>query len=42
MTMDLYGQLIDHNLWAAAEKIGGTPKPLGGENDKTPGEGRGL
>ena len=22
--MDLYGHLIDHNLWAAAEKIGGT------------------
>lgn len=24
MTMDLYGHLIDHNLWAAAELVGGT------------------
>jgi integrase len=23
MTMDLYGHLIDHNLWAAAERVGG-------------------
>ena len=23
MTMDLYGHLIDHNLWAAAQKIAG-------------------
>ena len=24
MTMDLYGHLIDQNLWDAARKIGGT------------------
>jgi hypothetical protein len=24
MTMDLYGHLIDHSLWEAAAKIGGT------------------
>lgn len=44
MTMDLYGHLIDHNLWSAAEKIGGTtgaPKALGAENDKAPGRGSG-
>jgi len=23
-TMDLYGHLFDHNLWAAAEEVGGT------------------
>jgi len=23
MTMDLYGHLIDHNLWQAAKKVGG-------------------
>jgi hypothetical protein len=41
MTMDLYGHLIDQNLWGAAAKFGGTtgaPKALGAENDKTPGE----
>ena len=45
MTMDLYGHLIDHNLWAAAEKIGGTtgaPKPIPGGNDEAPGEVLGL
>jgi hypothetical protein len=24
MTMDLYGHLIDHNLWDAAKRVGGT------------------
>ena len=24
MTMDLYGHLIDRNLWEAADRIGGT------------------
>jgi hypothetical protein len=24
MTMDLYGHLIDRNLWEAAQKVGGT------------------
>ena len=24
MTMDLYGHLFDHNLWAAADRVGGT------------------
>ena len=45
MTMDLYGHLIDHNLWAAAERIGGTtgaPKPLRAENGEAPGEVLGL
>ena len=45
MTMDLYGHLIDHNLWAAAERIGGTtgaPKPLRTGNDEAPGEVLGL
>jgi integrase len=45
MTMDLYGHLIDQNLWDAAAKFGGTtgaPKALGAKNDKTPGEELGL
>jgi hypothetical protein len=51
MTMDLYGHLIDQNLWDAAARfdglndLGGTtgaPKALGAENDKTPGEELGL
>ncbi|WP_167880352.1 tyrosine-type recombinase/integrase [Nocardioides guangzhouensis] len=45
MTMDLYGHLIDHNLWAAAEKLGGTtgaPTPVKGENDKNADEASGL
>ena len=25
MTMDLYGHLIDKNLWEAADRVGGTP-----------------
>jgi hypothetical protein len=24
MTMDLYGHLIDHSLWDAAKRVGGT------------------
>jgi hypothetical protein len=24
MTIDLYGHLIDHSLWDAAKKVGGT------------------
>ncbi|NUO92588.1 MAG: hypothetical protein HOQ18_17445 [Dermatophilaceae bacterium] len=24
MTLDLYGHLIDRNLWEAAQKVGGT------------------
>ena len=45
MTMDLYGHLIDQNLWDAAEKPGGTtgaPELLSPQNDKTPGEEPGL
>jgi len=45
MTMDLYGHLIDHNLWAAAERIGGTPgapTPLRPGDDEAPGEVLGL
>lgn len=25
MTMDLYGPLIDQNLWASAKRVGGIP-----------------
>ncbi len=51
MTMDLYGHLIDQNLWDAAARLdglndrGGTtgaPRTLGAENDKTPDEELGL
>jgi integrase len=45
MTMDLYGHLFDHNLWAAAERVGGTtgaPAPLRARNAEAPGEGLGL
>jgi integrase len=45
MTMDLYGHLFDHNLWAAAEKVGGTtgaPEPLGAGKAEAPAEGLGL
>jgi integrase len=51
MTMDLYGHLIDQNLWDAAEHLdrlddrGGTtgaPGLLSPQNDKTPGEESGL
>ena len=37
MTMDLYGHLIDDNLWDSAKKLGGI---LGAsEEDDEPGEG---
>ena len=45
MTMDLYGHLIDQNLWDAAEKVGGTtgaPGPLEAGNAEAPGEVLGL
>ena len=45
MTMDLYGHLIDQNLWDAAERVGGTtgaPEPTSAEDDETPGEEDGL
>lgn len=35
MTMDLYGHLIDQNLWDAAAKLG-APRALGAVNDKNP------
>ncbi len=41
MTMDLYGHLIDRNLWDAAERIGGTagaPESAKG-NEKAPSTG---
>ena len=44
MTMDLYGHLIDQNLWDAAARIGGTTgAPVGPEapDEKTPGIGLG-
>ena len=43
--MDLYGHLIDQNLWDAAERVGGTtgaPEPTSAEDDETPGEEDGL
>jgi integrase len=51
MTMDLYGHLIDQNLWDAAARLdvphdgGGTtgaPRRTAAGNDKTPGSGLGL
>jgi hypothetical protein len=33
MTMDLYGHLIDHNLWEAARKVGGTTGAHDGEEE---------
>ncbi len=45
MTMDLYGHLIDQNLWDAAERIGGTtgaPMRLVAGDDEAPGEVCGL
>ena len=34
MTMDLYGHLVDDNLWEAARAIGGIPGHLSGLNSK--------
>lgn len=45
MTMDLYGHLIDQNLWDAAKRLGGTtgaPIELGAGITKPPGEEGGL
>jgi integrase len=45
MTMDLYGQLIDQNLWDAAKKLGGTtgaPKAIEAGNDEPPASESGL
>lgn len=45
MTMDLYGHLIDQNLWDAARKIGGTTgarRELEAGMTKPPGGGTGL
>ena len=44
MTMDLYGHLIDHNLWAAARRVGGIlgasePGAEPGDADGRSGEG---
>jgi integrase len=36
MTMDLYGHLIDRNLWDAAQRIGGT---TGARPDERPDDG---
>jgi hypothetical protein len=41
MTMDLYGHLIDQNLWDAARRIGGTTgarRQLEAEMTEPPGE----
>jgi integrase len=45
MTMDLYGHLIDQNLWDAAKKIGGTrgaPKEIGPGITEPPASESGL
>ena len=42
MTMDLYGHVIDQNLWDAAKKLGGTtgaPKAIEAGNEEPPGRG---
>ncbi len=45
MTMDLYGHLIDHSLWEAAAKIGGTtgaPDPNDGHAKAPDRDGSGA
>ena len=45
MTMDLYGHLIDQNLWAAAAKFGGSTGasgPTTGASSDIAEEGLGL
>ncbi len=45
MTMDLYGHLIDQNLWDAAAKIGGTTgarTPGSSGNEEAPGSTSGV
>lgn len=37
MTMDLYGHLIDHNLWESARRVGGSMGASGPENGRTSG-----
>ena len=40
MTMDLYGHLIDQNLWDAAKRVGdttGTSEPDDEDDDGEPG-----
>ena len=39
MTMDLYGHLIDRNLWDAADRFGGT---TGASSDEGPEDERGT
>ena len=41
MTMDLYGHMIDRNLWDAAERLGGTTGawPDEGRDDESGGLG---
>jgi len=36
MTMDLYGHLVDDNLWQAARIVGGRFLRVGGECDRLP------
>lgn len=38
MTMDLYGHLIDQNLWDAARKLAGHTGGLSGASNGTPAE----
>jgi hypothetical protein len=49
MTMDLYGHLIEQNLWDAADRVGENTGGLSGASTgaepritKPPGEGMGL
>jgi integrase len=39
MTMDLYGHMIDRNLWDAAQRLGGT---TGARTDEGPDDERGA
>ena len=41
MTMDLYGHLIDHNLWDSARRVGGILGASEPESTQTPGAGGG-
>ncbi|HET9826939.1 MAG TPA: site-specific integrase, partial [Nocardioidaceae bacterium] len=41
MTMDLYGHLIDHNLWDSARRVGGSMGASGPETGQTSGADEG-
>jgi hypothetical protein len=41
MTMDLYGHMIDRNLWDAAQRLGGTTGALSDDKPDAEGEAPG-